>query len=87
MDNLKIFLCIFGGNVMLGKAEFLKNTFITFSHIHVTQESLILQTVTAIVNLPYNLALKQFIKWSLWGHDEGDLNPVNLAEFMMPHST
>lgn len=54
MDNLKIFLCIFGGNVMLGKAEFLKNTFITFSHIHVTQESLILQTVTAIVNLPYN---------------------------------
>lgn len=57
---------------MFRKAEFLENIFITFSHICVTQESLLSETVIAVVNLPCNLALKQFIKWSLWGHINAD---------------
>lgn len=52
---------------MFRMAKFVENIFITFSHICVTQ-SLISETIIAVVNCPYNQALKQFIEWSLWGH-------------------
>lgn len=48
--------------MILEKAGFLKNIFITFSHIGLTYESLISKTITAVVNLPYELALKQLIQ-------------------------
>lgn len=59
---------------MFRKAKFHENILITFNHICVTQESLLSETVIGVVNLHYNLALKQFIKWSLWGH----INAENL---------
>lgn len=66
MENLYAFLCSFEGSIVQGRQAF--STYLSPSVILVYDSSLtsISKIFIALVNFPYEMALKQFIEESLW---------------------